>query len=643
MGSSVRTKQAPKNYSKTNNATASVFSKTYIGFVRGNSDPLKMGRLQVWIPELSSDPGQGVYWCNYMSPFAGASNLSNISSSSIAGQTSYGWWSIPPDVDNEVVVIFANGDPNRAVWIGCLFQQYMNHMVPGIPSDPIITTDPNKPANGPTTEYNKKDPKQNISTDPQRPPFTALQDALQRQGLSYDGIRGTSSSGARRDTQSSVMGMLSPYGNQFVVDDNPNNSFIRFRTRNGAQIVINDNVGNIYMISKNGNSWMELSDQGIDIYTAGTMSMRSQSDMNFHSDGNFNVTSAKGINFNSVGGMNFGAGTSINSIAGNQFNVQSQGSLNLVTGAAMNLAAGGDLGVNSGGQLALQSYDSLGITSCGTIFLKATKIQQNGSRGPTPSKPVDAKATIPQATTDRELSMSEGYPEISTKTNNSRLPTHEPFAGHPTSSTGAISAGINQKISTRVEQGDSGVVPSSKSDDIPADASDDQANTTPSATPGEWWIPTSGRISAPYGDTDGGVHSNGHPGCDIAAPKGSNIMTSRAGKVIWAAMGVSGSGYGGYGNCVCVDHLDGYHSIYGHMNAINVSNGDTVVQGQSIGQVGSTGYSTGNHCHFEIRKSGTRVDPASFIPKLGTKNNHVVAGNPNPVSSTKSNPSSTAS
>lgn len=643
MGTSVRSKRAPRNYSKTNNSTSDVFGKTYIGFVTENSDPLKMGRLKVWVPELSSDPGQGTYWCNYMSPFAGASNLNSVSASNITGQTSYGWWAIPPDLDNEVVVMFINGDPNRAIWIGCLYHQYMNHMVPGIPTNRIITTDPNKPAMGPAGEYNKKDDKQNISTDPQRPPFQALQDALTRQGLYYDDVRGPTTAGARRDNQSQVMGFLSPYGNQFVIDDDANNPMIRFRTRNGAQIVINDNVGNIYMISKNGNSWMEISDDGIDVYTNGKASVRCQSDMNFHTDGNFNVMAVKSINLNSAGGINIGAGTSVNTVAGNQFNVQSSGSLNLVTGAAMNLAAGGDLGINSGGQLALQSYDSMGLTSCGTIFIMGTKVQQNTSRGPTPATPVSATSVTLTATTDRELSPSEGYPEITTKTNNSRLPTHEPFSGHATSSTGAVTSGINQKVSTRVEQGDSGVQPGDKSTDIPADASDDTANTTLSSDPNSWWIPTTGRISAPYGDTDGSVHANGHPGCDIAAPKGSNIMATRGGKVIWSAMGYSGSGYGGYGNCVCIDHLDGYHSIYGHMSALGCNKGDTVVQGQSIGQVGSTGLSTGNHCHFELRKNGTRVDPSSFIPSLKVKNNHVIAGNPNPTTSTSSNPSGTKS
>lgn len=635
MVKSVRSRKAPANYTGAT-SYAPQFTKTYIGIVKGNTDPQKMGRLQVWIPELSKDAGQGTFWCDYMSPFAGATPLSSLSSSNQQGQQSYGFWAVPPDIDNEVVVLFINGDPNRAVWIGCIYQQFMNSMVPGIPNNNQITTDPNKPAFGPTTEYNKKDPKQNISTDPNRPPFTVLQDALTRQGLFFDDVRGSSSSGARRDTQSNVIGILSPSGNQFVIDDNPDNSFIRFRTKNGCQILVNDTIGNIYFVSKNGNSWMEISDSGIDVYSTGTTSVRAQQDLNFHADKNINMFAVQNININSGSGINIGSGTSTNIVTGNQFNAHSNGSMNLVTGAVMNLASGQDMGINSGSSLALQSYDDMGITSCGDIALAGSKLFLNTKTGPQPTKAVDAKSKSLNSLHDRELSLKDGYPEITTKTNNSRLPTHEPFSGHPTSSTGATSKGIDLRVSTRIEQGDSGMVPPNKSDDIPADASDE---TKPTGTPGDWWIPTTGRISAPYGDRDGGVHSNGHPGCDIAAPKGSNIIASREGKVIWANTGYSGSGYGGYGNCVAIDHGDGYHSIYGHMSAINVSKGDKVMQGQSIGQVGSTGYSTGNHCHFEIRQNGNRVSPTSFIPELGKKNNHVVAGNSKKVSSTTSNPS----
>ena len=68
---------------------------------------------------------------------------------------------------------------------------------------------------------------------------------------------------------------------------------------------------------------------------------------------------------------------------------------------------------------------------------------------------------------------------------------------------------------------------------------------------------------------------------------------------------------GGYGNYVMIDHGDGKISIYGHLSDVTVSTGDTVVGGQLIGYVGSTGYSTGPHLHFETQYNGVRYDPLS--------------------------------
>ena len=61
---------------------------------------------------------------------------------------------------------------------------------------------------------------------------------------------------------------------------------------------------------------------------------------------------------------------------------------------------------------------------------------------------------------------------------------------------------------------------------------------------------------------------------------------------------------GGYGNCIMIDHGNGYVTLYGHLNGFAISQGDTVSQGQTIGYVGSTGNSTGNHCHFEMSYNG---------------------------------------
>ncbi len=91
---------------------------------------------------------------------------------------------------------------------------------------------------------------------------------------------------------------------------------------------------------------------------------------------------------------------------------------------------------------------------------------------------------------------------------------------------------------------------------------------------------------------------HGYNGIDIAAPKGTPIMASADGTVIK----VVASGYGGgYGKHVVVAHTGGVQTLYAHMNTVATTTGSTVRQGEIIGYVGSTGRSTGNHLHFEVR------------------------------------------
>ena len=72
----------------------------------------------------------------------------------------------------------------------------------------------------------------------------------------------------------------------------------------------------------------------------------------------------------------------------------------------------------------------------------------------------------------------------------------------------------------------------------------------------------------------------------------------------------------GYGNCVMIDHGNGYQTLYGHLASISVSKGSSVSRGQNIGTVGSTGVSTGPHCHFEVFQGGSRIDPEQFFSGL---------------------------
>lgn len=100
-----------------------------------------------------------------------------------------------------------------------------------------------------------------------------------------------------------------------------------------------------------------------------------------------------------------------------------------------------------------------------------------------------------------------------------------------------------------------------------------------------------------------------HNGIDIGAPRGTNVLAAADGVVLVAGW------YGGYGNCVVIDHGDGIWTVYGHMldDSLKVSVGDRVVAGTIIGQVGTTGKSTGYHLHFEVRKDGEAVDPLPYL------------------------------
>lgn len=119
-----------------------------------------------------------------------------------------------------------------------------------------------------------------------------------------------------------------------------------------------------------------------------------------------------------------------------------------------------------------------------------------------------------------------------------------------------------------------------------------------------WPFPNSYRISSTMKPRWG----RSHTGVDIDGfnLEGSSIVAADSGTVIKAEW------YGGYGNCVIIDHNNGYQTLYGHLSSIYVSTGQAVSAGSAVGGVGSTGSATGTHLHFEMFSNGGRVNPLNY-------------------------------
>ena len=131
------------------------------------------------------------------------------------------------------------------------------------------------------------------------------------------------------------------------------------------------------------------------------------------------------------------------------------------------------------------------------------------------------------------------------------------------------------------------------------------------------WLPTgtfrwpvTGRITSRFGSrsSPGGIGSTNHKGIDIAAPRGTPVYAADGGTVTYAGW------MSGYGYLVRINHGNGYETYYGHNSSLTASVGQHVYKGQQIARVGSTGNSTGNHCHFEVRYNGVAKSPLNYLP-----------------------------
>ena len=325
----------------------------YLGTVKGNIDPTRMGRLKVQIPSLSStsDPSENqLITCEYLAPFYGAKGGKYAKGAGIDyadSQHSYGMWMVPPDLETKVLVIFAEGKMEQAYWIGCVQEPFTNHMTPGIASstntnDALDGTFEGPDAGGqqdkkskygttnvPSGELNRnrQGALQNGNYESTPKPIHPFAETLLKQGLSADDIRGNTSSSARRETPSQVFGISTPgrkdttttkenvgtkdsgakdyvtrkTGHTFVMDDGAvdgTNQLTRLRTASGHQLLMHDTEGVVYLANGSGKAFLEMAKDGtISVYSDGGINLRSGRDFNLHSDMNINFHAKGQINF----------------------------------------------------------------------------------------------------------------------------------------------------------------------------------------------------------------------------------------------------------------------------------------------------------------------------------------------------------
>ena len=418
-------------------ANSGKYNGIYLGKIKETYDPKGLGRLRIWIPQLSnaneSDP-RGWFTMRYCPPFAGATDTKDEATardSKTFPQTnqSYGLWMVPPTKNVMVVCGFINGDVNQGIWWACLPHDGHTHSLPGVASG--ATHDGKIKPVAERNRFNTADPQ--AENRPEHPSSFRISG----QGLDNDLRRGHTNAGpfrAKDNHPGLAYGILSPGQHSIMLDDGDDgiSGQIRLRTFTGHQIVMHEEGGFIHVINAKGTAWFQLdADGNIDFYAAG----------------DFSVNAEKNINFRAGDNFNFDAGNNVNGVARNNMHIEACEVMHLT-------------GVN--GQR-FTSRLNTDIYSSASMKLSANRIDLNG--------PVAAEAELPG--------------ENSLITNTSvgrsvagRVPEREPWGGH-TARTGG------EPISTPVgvtdpQLGNQQITPSPQSyEDLPPPEKSDAVACVP--------------------------------------------------------------------------------------------------------------------------------------------------------------------
>ena len=442
----------------------------FIGRIVNNVDATRTGRLQVFIEQFatgqpSTNP-ETWRWVRYLPPFYGVTEKTSTSAgtgSYPGNQQSYGMWFTPPDIGTSVMCFFVEGDPDQGYYIGSVINDGLNHMMPAIGAatqSQYVTQNKTQAeyfANAPqlpVTEINtaNKELDQNPRFFDQQKPVHSYQAAIFfQQGLDKDTERGPIISNAQRESPSTVYGISTPGqpiyqggldpntirqqlssgaikpqdvtvigrkgGHTLVMDDGDlenNNALFRLRTSKGHQIMMNDSENIFYIVHANGQTWIELGQEGtVDIYSTNSVNVRTQGTINLHADKDINMFAGGNINMKSNAATNIGAVTTLQ--------MASQGDMTIYSQTT--------IGVLSDGTLALQSQSGGSWNAGSGLKFKSDRIDLNGSGAASVTTPrLYPKTTLDDTTFDNSTGWQvkpNGLESIVT-----RAPTHEPYPFH---------------------------------------------------------------------------------------------------------------------------------------------------------------------------------------------------------------------
>lgn len=321
------------------------------------------------IPTSTGDEYLGAIWCQRMTPFGGTYTDGEASLST-------GIFGPPPDIGNEVIVAFTP-DSDKGIILGVIPHNMKNMAGPTASNTSEGTYAPSY------------DVPKTRTSESELPPEHPQAAALRTQGLDKDIIRGPSRSSPLRDGAQRLVGLSTPKGHSITLDDGLEeedlSNQIRIRTSGGAQILIDDNHGFIYIINQNGSAWMEMNRNGdFDIFSGGSV--------NIHTLGNFNVHADAGINLHGQGGVNA-----------------------KTCGEFIMEASGGNIEIHSTNEIKISNDLNDRINLAGGLKMTSDRIDLNGPQAAVAKKPVTGNLV--------------GNRNV-TESITGRVPEREPWSGH---------------------------------------------------------------------------------------------------------------------------------------------------------------------------------------------------------------------